>query len=83
MDHFFDKGVFFVDDLRLIAAIQNVCAVQRILFYHFGILLQQFDGNPTGILNVRVTLVQPLAEQVDLMLQRLTVNHGVLVVLVL
>ena len=77
VDDFFDKVVFFPDDLGLIVLVQDVRPVHRVLLHHFLVLFQQLDGVPPGIDDVRVFHFQFRDQLVDPVLDGVGIDHGV------
>lgn len=77
-DDFPDEVIFLVDDVRLVAAIQHLGKVHRVLLRDLLILLQQLQRMPAVVRQTWITTLQLRHDLVDLVLDLIGIDHGIL-----
>lgn len=72
-----DEIVFLVDDVRLIAPVDHIRQVHGIFLRDLPVALEQLQGVPPVIGEIRIFLLQHGHDLIDLVLDLVGIDHGV------
>ena len=74
-DDLLDKIILLIDDVRFIVPVDHIRQIDRITFVDLLILLQQLNGVPAVIRQIRIFPLQLRHDKVNLVLNSIAVNH--------
>ena len=76
-DDFLDKIILLIDNVGFIVPVDHIWHIDRITCRDFLIPLQQLNGVPAVIGQVRIFPLQLCHDKINLVLNSITVNHCV------